>query len=116
MAMRAALLVIALPSLAQAEPVFVPDRAVVVGRVGDGAWSDAPTEARTDQKAELAAVVSGHRGSKRVVMAPAGVTAVKIAGSRLAAEPLDGAKLQWSAVEPHGFRANPSKVGATSDF
>lgn len=31
--------------------------AVVVGHVGDGRWTDAPTEARSDEHAELAVVI-----------------------------------------------------------
>jgi hypothetical protein len=41
-------------SAATAGPAFVADRAAVVGRVDDGSWTDAATEARSDQRAELA--------------------------------------------------------------
>jgi hypothetical protein len=103
------------PVSAAAEPDLVADRAVVVGRVGDGPWSDAATEARLDQKAELAAVVVGHRGRRRTVLAPAGITRVALDGRAVATEPLE-ARVQWSTVEPHGFRVTPAKNGATSEF
>ena len=76
--------------------------ALVVGHVGSGAWSDAPTEARLDQKAELAVViVDGPR-----VLAPAGIERVRIAGHTRRTAPLE-ATVHWFAVEPHGFRASP---------
>ncbi len=102
-------------AVAVAEPAFVPDKAIVVGRVGEGAWTDAATEARTDQTAQLAAIVVGKRGGKRIVLAPAGVPTVQLGGARYKTELLDG-KVQWSTVEPHGFRATPAKNGVTSDF
>ncbi len=88
------------------------DRAVVIGRVGDGPWTDAPTLARSDQKAQLSVVViRNHRG-----FAPEGVTDVHIDGKPVRLSPLVGAKQHWSTVEPHGFRAHPAANGATSDF
>jgi len=116
--MRAVVAVVLLvPAIAGAEPAFVPAKAVVVGRVGDGAWTDAATEARLDQRAELAAVVIGKRGGTRVVLAPASIASVQLGGSRIRTEPLDPtAKIQWSTVEPHGFRTTPAKNGVTSDF
>jgi hypothetical protein len=106
----------AIPAIAVAEPAFVAEHAVIVGRVGDGPWSDAATEARADQTAELAAIVIGKRGGKRVVLAPDGVASARIAGTTYKTEALVGAKLQWSTVEPHGFRAKPATNGVTSDF
>jgi hypothetical protein len=85
--------------------------ALVVGHVGSGAWTDAPTEARLDQKAELAVVVVD--GSR--VLAPAGIERVRIAGHTRRTAPLEAA-VHWFAVEPHGFRASPAANGATSDF
>ncbi len=109
-----------LAATAGASPALVAERAVVVGRVDDGPWTDAPTEARADQKAELAAVVIGRRGPQRVVLAPAGIARVRLAGQALAAEAggieLAGARVQWSTVEPHGFRASRAQNGATSDY
>jgi hypothetical protein len=104
------------PAVAQAAPELVADRVVVVGRVDDGAWSDAATEARVEQKAELAAVVVGHRGRRRAVLAPAGIAKVTIGGQALATEPLGEARVQWSTVEPHGFRTGQAANGATSEF
>jgi hypothetical protein len=102
-----AALLVPLPALADD---VKPERVAIVGRVGDGVWTDAATEARIDQQAELAVVVVGKRGRKRVVLAPDGVTTVVLSGSRLATEKLAAAKVQWSTVEPHGFRT--SRVGA----
>jgi hypothetical protein len=109
-----------LAAAADASPDVVAERAVVVGRVDGGPWTDAPTEARADQKAELAAVVVGRRGNRRVVLAPAGVARVRLAGQAVAAEDggieLAGARVQWSTVEPHGFRTTRAQNGATSDY
>jgi hypothetical protein len=94
-------------------------RAMVVGRVDGGTWTDAPTEARTDQKAELAAVVIARDGKRDVVMVPEGVTDLKLAGKKVAARslrPLDAKTIRWSTVEPHGFRTSTATNGATSDF
>jgi hypothetical protein len=113
--MRLVALVVLLPLTAEAAPSFVPDKAVVVGRVGNAAWTDTPTEARSDQTAQLAAVVIGRRAGKRVVLAPADVGKVTISGVAYKTEPLAGS-VQWSTVEPHGFRAKPAKNGVTSDF
>jgi hypothetical protein len=103
-------------STAFAEPAFVAERVVVVGHVGSGAWTDAPTEARADQVAEVAAIVVGHSGKRRVVLAPAGVDAVTLAGHAVTGlAPLE-ARVRWSTVEPHGFRTSRAQNGATSDF
>jgi hypothetical protein len=108
------------PAVVVAEPAFTAERVVVVGHVEDGAWSDAATEARADQHAELAAVVVGHRGKRRVVLAPAGIAKVTLGGQTLATEVLDKAlgeaRVQWSTVEPHGFRSQKPHNGATSEF
>jgi hypothetical protein len=85
--------------------------AVIVGHVDNGPWSDAPTEARIDQKAELAVVVVDGKS----VLAPDGIAKVKLAGKQRATKPLT-ARIQWSIVEPHGFRTKPAANGATSDF
>jgi hypothetical protein len=113
------LLVNAAPGAARAEVPLVIDRAVVVGRVDDGVWTDRATEARVDQRAELAAVVLAHRGKRRVVLAPAEVTKLKLAGRAVPARELaalDAKTIRWSTVEPHGFRASKAKHGATSEF
>lgn len=118
----AALLVIGVTAIrADAEPApIIPERALVVGRVADGAWTDAPTEARVDQPVQLAVVVIAHAGKRRVILAPAGVIAVQLAGRAIpVAERLPlpaDARVQWSTVEPHGYRTSRAKNGATSDF
>jgi hypothetical protein len=122
--MRRALLVSALaaaastaaPPSAAAGPAFVPERAAIVGRVDGGAWTDGPTEARADQQAELAVVVVGRRGKRPVVLAPEGVAEVRLGGVRRTPEPLERARVQWSTVEPHGFRVTPAANGVTSSF
>lgn len=94
-------------------------RAVVIGHVDGGPWSDAPTEARSDQKAELAAAVIARDGSRDVVLVPDGITSVKLAGHAIgkrALRTLDAKTITWSTVEPHGFRAQAATNGATSDF
>src|SRR2546423_805424 len=102
------LLVLVLASSpALAAPSVVADRAMIVGRIDDGAWSDAPTEARLDQRAELAVIVVAHRGKHRVLLVPDGVDTLRLAGRSVAArelEPLAGAEVAWVAIEPHGFR------------
>lgn len=113
--MRAAAVLLLLPTIAAADPAFVPEKAIVVGRVGDGAWTDAATEARSDQTAELAAVVVGKRAGRRVVLAPAGIATVQLGGVRQRTTLLEG-KVRWSTVEPHGFRTTPAKNGVTSNF
>ena len=109
--MRLALvLVVLLANVAVAAP-----RAIVVGRVDGGVWTDAPTEARLDQKAELAVLIA----DGRKVFVPAGVESLKLAGRKIAARqlaPLVAKTIRWSTVEPHGFRESEAKNGATSDF
>lgn len=114
----AAFVVIALGSVgvAAAGPALVPERAVIVGRVGDGAWTDRATEARLDQAAELAVVVIARRGKQTIALAPAEITRVVIRGKKLATQELTGARVQWSTVEPHGFRTKPAANGVTSEF
>ncbi|HEY5945551.1 MAG TPA: hypothetical protein VIV40_08665, partial [Kofleriaceae bacterium] len=92
---------------------------IVVGRVDAGTWTDAPTEARSDQAAQLAAIVIAHRGKQRVVLVPTGVESLKLGGRKVAAKelaPLDATSIQWSTVEPHGFRDRTAANGATSEF
>ena len=114
--MRFALILCALPAVAVAAPDFVAERVVVVGRVAEGPWTDAATEARVDQPVELAAVVVGRRGTRRVVRAPDGIAAVTLAGRAATTEALGAAAIGWSIIEPHGFRTSAAKNGATSEF
>ena len=73
--MRPLCLLVLASSSAFAAPALVGDRAVIVGRVDDGAWNDAPTEGRLDQRAELAVIARGagrHSGpdvAKHIVVA-----------------------------------------------
>jgi hypothetical protein len=104
-------------STARAAPELVVERAIVVGRVDGGPWRNAPTEARLDQRAELAVIVIGRRGKKRIVLAPFGVDTLVLDRRRVRdVERLDAKAIRWSTVEPHGFRASKAKNGATSDF
>ncbi len=93
------------------------DGAVVVGRVDGGTWSDAPTEARLDQTVELCAVVIARRGGRRVVLAPEGVERLVLAGRKVPrTEALTARSIRWVVIEPHGFRAEPAKNGATTSY
>src|SRR6188768_4114255 len=82
---------------------------VIVGRVDSGPWTDAPTEARIDQKVELA--------DGKTVRAPDGIKSVKLGGKQRTTKPLENARVRWSIVEPHGFRTiTPAANGSTEDF
>jgi hypothetical protein len=110
-------LVTLMSTTAAAAPELVAERAIVVGRVDDGVWTDAPTEARRDQRVELAVIVIGKRGGRRVVLAPAQVDKLKLAGRVIRArEALTTQAVRWSTVEPHGFRQSPAKNGATTAY
>ena len=113
--MRSLVLIALASSTALAAP-FVPERGAIVGRIDSGAWTDAPTEARIDQKAELAAIVIGKRGGKRVVLAPEGIASVRIGRATIRTEKLAAARVRWSSVEPHGFRTSPAKNGVDSTW
>jgi len=117
--MRFALASLLVPSLAAAAPL-VADRVVIVGRASESApWTDAATEAHADDHAELAAVVLAHRGGQRLVLAPDGVAEVRVGGKKQKTAPLaelGGVRVQWSTVEPHGFRTEGAANGATSEF
>ena len=113
--MRSLALIALVSSTAVAAP-FVAERAAIVGRVENGAWTDAPTEARLDQTTELAAIVIGKRGGKRVVLAPDGIASVRIGRATIRTEKLEGARVRWSSVEPHGFRTTPAKNGVGSTW
>lgn len=98
---------------------LVADHAIVVGSVGDGAWTDAPTQARKDETAQLAAVVLAHDGKKRVVLVPPGVDTLVLGRRKVPPReltPLTARTITWSTVEPHGFRTSPAANGATSTF
>jgi hypothetical protein len=117
--MRLALVLIVLIARSAVAAPPVVDRALVVGRVDSGTWTDAPTEARLGQHAQLAAIAIGHRGRRRVVLVPPGVEALRLGGRMVPARqlaPLDAKTVRWSTVEPHGFRQGTAKNGATSEF
>lgn len=112
-----ALIAVVVPAGVEAAP-FVAEKVVIVGRTSEGGtWSDAATEARAGEKAELAVVIVGREGRKQVVMADEAIAPLtlgkKVVGARRAAE---GVRVQWSTVEPHGFREGEAENGATSEF
>lgn len=117
---RLALASLLVPTLAAAAPALVPDKVIIVGRASETApWTDAATEARLDDHAELAAVVLAHRGKQRLILAPDGIGDVRIGGRKEKTAPfadLGGVRVQWSTVEPHGFRDEAAANGATSMF
>ena len=120
--MRAALLVSVVLAVAAgaaaAEPTFT--RAVVVGRTGPTApWTDAPTEARRGDGAELAVVLVGRDRGRPVVAADPALEPLVLGGRAVAAKarvPLDEVAVRWSIIEPRGFRTTPAANGATSRF
>jgi hypothetical protein len=131
MVLRSSLVVAIVMALALAAPIvhaapFVAERAVIVGRVAEGApWTDAATEARKADRAELAVVIVGREGKRRVVVADRALATVQLGGRAVkAAERRDAAdfdrvapiRVQWSTVEPHGFRQGDAANGATSAF
>lgn len=108
---------------------FVAERVVIVGRASaDAPWTDAPTEARIDDGAELAVVLVGREGRKRVVLADEKIAPLRLGrrlvkaserrtfGEVMDATMGDGLQVQWSTVEPHGFREGEAENGATSEF
>jgi hypothetical protein len=113
----------AFPAASWAAPTLIADRVVIVGRAdADAAWTDAPTEALAGAGAELAVVVVGHEGKRRVVIADDEVAPLRIGGravrakERRAPATLGTPKIRWSVVEPHGFRTREASNGATSRF
>ncbi len=99
------------------------ERVLVVGRAEPGGtWTDAATEARTGDGAELAVVAVAREGRRRVVIADAGVTPLRVEGRRVFDEErrsfdvLGGVEVRWSLVEPHGFRVGPATNGATAPY
>jgi len=98
-------------SAARAE--LVPERVIVVGRAGpDARWTDAPTEARVDDHAELAVVVIARDRGATVYVADDQVAPLVIgrrairarerrAWSALAAPAPP--RVRWSTVEPFAW-------------
>lgn len=113
-------IVLGVAATAAAEPVV--ERVVVVGRASATApWTDGPTEARAGDGAELAVVALGRDGKERVVWVDPAVGALRLGRRAVPARQRRdlaalGAAVQWSIVEPHGFRDRPAANGATSAF
>jgi hypothetical protein len=84
---------------------------VIVGRAArGGAWTDAPTEARRDDGAELAAVLVARDGARTVYVVDDDVTPLVVGGRTIRAAARRGwaeigdARVRWSTVEPHAWR------------
>jgi hypothetical protein len=117
-----ALLVVCAASSAAAEPLTI-ERVLVVGRAEPGGlWTDAATEARGGDGAELAIVVLAREGRRRVVLADPGVAPLRIERRPVAERErgdlaaLGPVEVRWSTVEPHGFRVGPAENGATAPY
>ncbi|HTJ45429.1 MAG TPA: hypothetical protein VL463_25160 [Kofleriaceae bacterium] len=102
---------------------LVPTHVIVVGRAApDASWTDAPTEARTTDHAELAVVAIARDGDRTVVLADDDVAPLVIRGRTIAARerrawPL-GASVRWSTIEPFAWH-QPGEVvsnGNTADY
>lgn len=112
------------PAAASAQPAPTIERVIVIGRAGAaGPWTDGPTEARAADGASLSLVAIGREGKRRVVYADPAIATLRIAGKPVPARErrdlaaLGDVAVQWSIVEPHGFRATtPAANGATSAF
>lgn len=126
MALRMSAIVLMTSASAAAAAPFVPERVVIVGRTAEGAaWTDDATEAQAGDDASLSVVVIGREGRRRVVAADRdlstivlGRRAVKPAERRDLGDVADFGRIrvQWSTVEPHGFREGDAENGATSAF
>ncbi len=99
------------------------ERVLVVGRAElGGLWTDAPTEARLGDSAELAVVALATEGRRRVVLADPTVAPLRIEGRRVAVrerrafDAVGPVAVRWSTVEPHGFRVGPALNGATAPY
>lgn len=121
--MRLARLAFVIVTLAAAGAAAAPtvERVVVVGRAAPGApWTDAATEARQGDGAELAVVAIARDGRRRVVLADPAVAPLVLGGKpvrvRAPLADLGAVAVRWSIVEPHGFRTRPSVNGATTPF
>lgn len=86
---------------------------VIVGRASaGGVWSDRPTEARLDQKPELAVVVVAREGKRRLYVADAAIEPLEIGGRRIRAsqrasfDAVGDVAVRWFQVEPEAWRAD----------
>jgi hypothetical protein len=121
LAVAAALLVVAGAAAAAAAPRV--EKVIVVGRAApDRPWTDAATEARAGDDAELAVVALARDGRKRIVLADDALAPLVIGGKKVAARErralasLGDVAVRWSIVEPHGFRVRDARNGATSAY
>ncbi len=117
----AAVALVSATGLAAAAPAI--ERLIVVGRAApDAPWTDAPTEARQGDHAELAVVAVARDGRKRVILADPAIAPLTLGGRRIAARDrrdlatLGDVDVRWSIVEPHGFRVTTAANGATSPY
>jgi hypothetical protein len=108
-------------ALAHADPT--PTQVIVVGRASPtSTWTDAPTEARVGDGAELAVVVVAKDRNHRVVLADDEVAPLVLAGHTVAARDRrafpDGAAVRWSTVEPFAWHQPGEKPsnGSTEDY
>jgi hypothetical protein len=104
-----ALLLDARAASAAASPSL--SRVLVVGRAAaDAGFTDAPTEARQGDAAELAVVGVGLDGGKTVYFVDDDVAPLTIGGKAIAAkarrawDTLGAVCVRWSQVEPHAWR------------
>ncbi|HVV83872.1 MAG TPA: hypothetical protein VHE35_12445 [Kofleriaceae bacterium] len=116
-----AAVLLALAGAAHAAPSI--DEVIVVGRAApDRPWTDAATEARAGDAAELAVIAIGRDGRRRVVLADPAIAPLALAGHRVAARDrrplasLGDVEVRWSIVEPHGFRVTVAPNGASSPY
>lgn len=89
----------------------------IVGRASpDAPWTDAPTEARLGDGAELAVVGEAREGKRRVVLANVGPVVLR--GRTVATEPWGDVAVRWSTVEPHAWREEGEQApnGVTAEY
>lgn len=100
------------------------DELLIVGRAApDQPWTNRPTEARLDQRPELAVIARAHLGRRAVLVADPELETIELGGRRVSAAQrvpwaLAGeVEVEWRSVEPHGFRTVAAAAnGATSRY
>jgi hypothetical protein len=124
--LAAAVALAAIPP-ARADRAPTVDAVLVVGRAEPGgAWTDAPTEARIGDGAELAVVLAGHDGrrTRRVWVVDEDIAPLVLEGDEVPADrrrswdELGTTAVRWSHVEPHAWRPDdgPAANGSTTPF
>ncbi len=104
-----------------------PEAVLIVGRATRGGpWTDAPTEARPEDGAELAVVVKAREGRRRrlVYAADADVAPLVLDGRAIGEERrrewsvFGAVSVRWSYVEPYAWRPadQPAVNGATTPY